>query len=42
MKVLDLDESNIYATNGLGIIVGEKGKSAIANEIFKVLTENAP
>jgi tetratricopeptide (TPR) repeat protein len=42
MKVLEQDDGNIYAALGTANVLGEYGKVDEAQEIYKVLRENAP
>eukprot|EP00743_Colponemidia_sp_Colp-15_P005507 GILK01005923.1.p1 GENE.GILK01005923.1~~GILK01005923.1.p1 ORF type:complete len:1224 (-),score=347.14 GILK01005923.1:129-3746(-) len=41
-KVLSLEESNAYASNGLGMVLAEKGKTAKAKEVFELVLESMP
>lgn len=42
INVLDKDESNCFATLGIGNILAEYGKLNEAMEIYKVLKESNP
>lgn len=42
MKVLEIENNNVFATLGIGNILGEFGKVNEAQEIFKIVREHHP